>query len=500
MSNLTRLSNDIKFENDFGQAPIGLGRFVDTPAELAISYGLAGFVGFVTGGFPALLYIAALAANDMQWAGEQNKQTAKNWKESQTQQIQALLGEDTSTAPVTLDDATFRTLTQQQILQQFAQDALKNAAVLGNTAVKNDAPPIGGTPGFIADMGHHIKNTMIIGVPGAGKGLTTANLLKEVRKRHPNTHIVGIDPKNSPKEDGYWSSGYDKVFRFSLANIGSEAGIRELNKALRYFKDFPGEKLLVLDEGLSMMRCLKGDADQLREFNDWLTFLMSMGDSEDIHLWFLSQTGNLKDLGLDSSVRACFDVLAIMTAGNDALMQGLLRTDLMPPGEASNPKKVKAAIADSEIGRAFYFNRIGSWLPMPTLPNLSGYDRDKRAWLPGKEPAKVATPKADVVEEELPALYEAIARMTNAQFFTTETPGTINADGTKEPPEGAADDEAEAEIIRFLDASEEPRLVKEIRNCARAPIKGMASGDIRELLDDMVDVGQIQTDGKRFFI
>ena len=237
-----------------------------------------------------------------------------------------------------------------------------------------------GTPGFIAQMGLRRRNTLIIGVPGSGKGLTTAHLIREVRKRHPQIKIVGIDPKNSEKETGYWAQGYDRTFRFNLEQLGSAAGLVQFDRALTEFRQIPGEKLLVIDEGLSMMRALKSDPQQLRSFNDWLVFLSSMGDSEGVHLWMLSQTGNLKDLGLDSSVRACFDVLALMTAGNDALLQGLLRTDLMPKGAASNLDNVKGEIANSEVGRAYYFNRIGQWLPLPRLANYSHYDRDLRKW------------------------------------------------------------------------------------------------------------------------
>jgi hypothetical protein len=354
--------------------------------------------------------------------------------------------------------------------------------------------PQPGTPGFIAQMAHHIKNTMIIGVPGVGKGLTVSNLVKEARKRHPGKHIVGIDPKNSEKESGSWANGYDKVFRFSLSALGSEAGLREFNKALRYFKDFPGEKLLIMDEGLSVMRCLKRDAEQLREFNDWLTFLTSMGDSEGIHLWFISQTGNLKDLGIDSSVRACFDLLAMMTLGNEALMQGLLRTDLMPSGKASNPKVVKAAIADSEIGRAYYFNRIGEWLPMPTLPNHSGYDRDKRQWINGAAPTIEPSPVAG----ELPDLYQAIANLTIAQTF--EQPGTINADGQKEPLPTDYD-----RVIQWVVGKLErkPEGWRKSDLWAQAPnsIKAnLTRADFDSYLDDGVIDSHFQRDENRLFI
>lgn len=86
--------NKIQFENDFGESPIALGHFADTPAELAISYSIAGFIGFVIGGWPVLAYTAFLGMNDMKWADRRNKEKVANWKASQTSELTRLMGDE----------------------------------------------------------------------------------------------------------------------------------------------------------------------------------------------------------------------------------------------------------------------------------------------------------------------------------------------------------------------------------------------------------------------
>lgn len=345
MADLIRYQRHTPICSDFGRRPLMIARIFNDATAIGVGGLLGGLIALSIGGFPALALWLFATLND--------------WRYCQS------------------EDEPIRYTSPPIDVEPISSVAAPRPSTIETVSV----PAKQGTPGFIADMGHNRRSTLIVGVPGAGKGLVTSNVIRQVRKYHPGIQVVGIDPKNSDKESGYWSSGYDKVFRFSLSAYGSGQGLEEFQSALAYFRSLSGEKLLIIDEGLSVMRCIKSDSNALREFNDWLTFMTSMGDSEGQHVWMLSQTGNLKDLGLDSSIRACFDILAIMKAGNDALLQGLLRTDLMPQGKASSPDSVKRAIADSPVGRGYYFSRIGRWAPMPRLENHSGYDRDARQWL-----------------------------------------------------------------------------------------------------------------------
>jgi hypothetical protein len=45
--------------------------------------------------------------------------------------------------------------------------------------------------------------------------------------------------------------------------------------------------------------------------------------------------------------------------------------------------EVSELIEKAETGRAIYYGKTGKWYMMPPLTNHSGYDRDKREYLPG---------------------------------------------------------------------------------------------------------------------
>ncbi len=137
-----------------------------------------------------------------------------------------------------------------------------------------------------------------------------------------------------------------------------------------------------------------------------------------------------------------------------------------------------------------YWNQ-GHWHPMGSCPALP-------AAKPLPPVAVVTTPRPSPVDEALPDLYQAIAHMAVAQA-RTETPGTINPDGSKTPIGPSGDDDAQAEIIRYLRSGDGPKLVKEIRSGSRPPVKGMASSEIRQMLEKMMQSSTIQTDGTRFF-
>ena len=80
------------------------------------------------------------------------------------------------------------------------------------------------------------------------------------------------------------------------------------------------------------------------------------------------------------------------------------------------------------LPRIAYMN--GEWLPVGELPKIEQPTIAKPSAY-----AVVSAPPIEptTIDAELPTLYEAIARMTVAQNFTTEQPGTIRSDGTKEP-------------------------------------------------------------------
>lgn len=67
---------------------------------------------------------------------------------------------------------------------------------------------------IVSEMTDRISNMLIIGIPGSGKGMLVANATRVAKAKHQNLKIFGIDPKNDPKETGYFDC-CDVVKRFA---------------------------------------------------------------------------------------------------------------------------------------------------------------------------------------------------------------------------------------------------------------------------------------------
>jgi hypothetical protein len=136
-----------------------------------------------------------------------------------------------------------------------------------------------------------------------------------------------------------------------------------------------------------------------------------------------------------------------------------------------------------------YWNQ-GHWHPMGSCPTLP-------AAKPSPPVAVVTTPRPSPVDAALPDLYQAIAHMAVAKA-RTETPGTINADGSKSPIELGGDDGLKSELVRYLSAATEPKKVSQIRTSIKPPYRGIGSDKLRLVLAELVATNQIQAVGARF--
>jgi len=132
------------------------------------------------------------------------------------------------------------------------------------------------------------------------------------------------------------------------------------------------------------------DDKWMKRFNAKLQSIAQMGDSENRYLWIASQTGNLAELKMQSSLRSTLgaNMLAIVKPGSDAAIAGLTKTDLI---SNHDEQRMRVMMDRSPVGRAYYYSRTAQWASMPVLPNLSGYDRDTRKWEPGFVPVEPPT-------------------------------------------------------------------------------------------------------------
>lgn len=220
MTNLSKFANDVHLENDYGKDPIALARFIETPAELAIGYGVAGFIGFVAAGFPALAYIGFVAGNDLVWSKSHNKSKAQHWKESQTSELLRLLeqGETEESASVP---------------ESQSPEPVKPIA----TNAQNCFETILKTP---------YVSRAFFGFQRTGKTYLAAMASREIGCTVYHINLMSVGP-----EDGqYWSHAHQSICCDLLTCSENDAhqSIKDAIATVDAFIKHPGKALLIVDE------------------------------------------------------------------------------------------------------------------------------------------------------------------------------------------------------------------------------------------------------------
>ncbi|OUL34997.1 hypothetical protein BV372_12620 [Nostoc sp. T09] len=133
-----------------------------------------------------------------------------------------------------------------------------------------------------------------VGIPGAGKGLLVSNALRRIKQLHPQTTIFYIDPKNDPKETGYFSGCVDVLKRASTPSMTPVEIVSWFQNCIKEFNALRGDKLLAFDEGTQIGSQFK-IAKQLDWLKGKLTSYTSCGDSAGIRVWILAQNPHTED-------------------------------------------------------------------------------------------------------------------------------------------------------------------------------------------------------------
>lgn len=229
------------------------------------------------------------------------------------------------------------------------------------------------------------QNSLIVGTPGAGKGIVVSNAVRAIKAQFPELIVVGIDPKADPDEDGLWETGthsYTHVFRKAVIDLSPDEIAEWVAVAIHSFKQLPKSSpaLLVFDELLAINSSFK-ELDKNSKFKSvppwmstYLTHLISLGDSSGKWFWGVTQAADDKSLPFDTSVRNNLRSVAIVSMHNLGAVQGLLRTDVIPSGQKSI-ESIQENVDASPVSRAFYDRKTNRWYPMLRLKNY-GKDRN----------------------------------------------------------------------------------------------------------------------------
>jgi hypothetical protein len=238
-------------------------------------------------------------------------------------------------------------------------------------------------PDLVRTLADDMKNTLIVGVPGSGKGLFVSNALGHVQSRGDTT-IFYVDPKNDPKETGYFKGRVNYCYRLPKGVVRSSADevFAWLEQCLADYEAFDAKgqrKLLVIDE---LTACMKKLNSIGKKAVDWLEEKISTyaasGDSEGITIWGIGQNAHNTGTGMDGGTKSQLTPIAIISVKQLPASQSLQKADFIPSDKKLNSDDIKGICQGSEIGRAIFHGGLNQWFPMPVLPNPSGYDRDNR--------------------------------------------------------------------------------------------------------------------------
>ena len=289
---------------------------------------------------------------------------------------------------------------EAQSMEQRIQSMNRNEQHAGDAAIRiresfRDDPSKlhRGLPDVVTEQ----RNCVIYGNPGTGKGVQLSNAIRELKRISPDMHVFAIDPKNDPKEDGYWEVGYDTLRRKDILRMRPNAAAEWVYKCVEEFQMMEGPRLLIWDEvmtSVAAFKSAKGEKtldekgrftgewvyrpgkDLLDDINFWATGWVSSGDSRSIRAWFITQSGNLDDLPFNGGTKTQLRQIILARDTDEQLVGKMGENKTLRKGQADMNVVIQAC-QRSPVSRAIYVSDIGAWMPLAKLPILCGWNRDE---------------------------------------------------------------------------------------------------------------------------
>lgn len=232
------------------------------------------------------------------------------------------------------------------------------------------------TTDLAALMAESVKTTIIAASPRTGKGILVATAGRKVQELRPDFEIWLIDPKNEPKESGYWSFvDMDKRIHFDLRDYSLDIDRVEglLDGFLtRFNASSARSKLLITDEFVGLNSRL---GKFMSRFKDFLVSISSSGEvgleGEGKFAWIVTQSPYVVDIGFRTKgLRASFNRILMFDKNHTDFIDLANSTDFCPTLEASERHKLTA-----QTGRAFYYSLGDKW---GSLATYSTFEPDLR--------------------------------------------------------------------------------------------------------------------------
>lgn len=231
---------------------------------------------------------------------------------------------------------------------------------------------VGDIARYLAQQLHPL---IITAKPRTGKGIIVSQALRYAREFHPGLSIWLIQPKPHPSESGYWE-GCDRQWAHMIENhpVNDSALVASLSQFVMEWRAQESRPtLLVIDELVKLEACLP------KWYREFIPALMkvesSSGETDHRYLWTITQSPQVKDLGLSGGNRCAFDLLALEKVDSKdhytAIKASYTGIAEMPPD---------SAIAATPKGIVAYHNRINRWVgvveysvpaPLATVPTAT---------------------------------------------------------------------------------------------------------------------------------
>ncbi|MBN8563433.1 MAG: ATP-binding protein [Leptolyngbya sp. UWPOB_LEPTO1] len=332
-----------------------------------------------------------------------------------------------------------------------------------------------GTEDIAKSLAEHLQSTLIVGQPGAGKGLTIAYATRWIKQLHPDCQIWAIDPKSDPAEADYWKM-CDRLLQCPIRPFTPAEDMEAIQDAIdNFIAEFQNShapmKLLIFDEALAVKeKTGKWFKGLMAGFNA----LCSMGRSSKQYGWLVSQSPNTDDFGISGGTRNVYRRVLLLAKSNQGL---IANRSTFFSGEPTQSQL-------NETGRVYFDSITNSWGITPVYPDLV---RDVPA---NSEPR--TEPKSRRIS------LESLMQSTEAehpieQFYHSDSVASDEAESD------SSELAIRAEIKRFLLANSEGSKPRDLSNKARSPVRKMPVEEIKLYLDVMTLENEIyEVDGTYF--
>ncbi|NJM47952.1 MAG: hypothetical protein HC860_18740 [Alkalinema sp. RU_4_3] len=276
---------------DFGQLPLALAHLTDDPSQVAIYYGVSGFLGFVMGGWPIAAYIAFLGLNDFLYARTKNNATKAEKASTQAAELRKILGEPEpveapAIATPMMTAAATPAREQNRLIDTLIDNPYQCRAIIA----------------------------------GQRTGKTYGAAVSTYALKQDGTKVYYINLQDHGQGNAAAFAHADKVAIGNLAALGkSEAAIDLVGDAIDIVKEFYAEDdaILVIDEWMSLgAETLEVDGlDSLwREIANKATALTSNGLGSGKAIWGLAPFFKATSLRKDARTLKLFAPLVLSIA------------------------------------------------------------------------------------------------------------------------------------------------------------------------------------------